>query len=134
LQRSINRLFDDATGGRRERREAGEVMWAPAVNSYEDKDAFLLSCDLPGMDQKDIKINLNNSTLTISGTRKLEHEEKRENYQRIECVFGTFSRSFTLPGTVDTEKIEANVDNGVLKIRLPKREESKPKQIPIKVK
>ena len=134
LQRSINRLFDDAGSSRRERREGADAMWAPPVNSYEDKDAFLLSCDLPGMDQKDIKINLDNNTLTISGTRKLEHEDKKENYQRIECTFGTFSRSFTLPATVDTEKIEANVEGGVLKIRLPKREESKPRQISIKVK
>ena len=134
LQRSINRLFDDAGSARRERHEGADAMWAPAVNSYEDKDAFLLSCDLPGMDQKDIRINLDNNTLTISGTRKLEHEENKENYQRIECVFGTFSRSFTLPATVDTEKIEANVEKGVLKIRLPKREESKPRQIAIKVK
>lgn len=132
LQRSVNRLFDDAVSTRRERREGGEAMWAPAVNTYEDKDAFVLTCDLPGMDQKDIKINLDNNTLTISGTRKLEHEEKRENYQRVECVFGTFSRSFTLPATVDTDKIEANADKGVLKIRLPKREESKPRQIAIK--
>jgi len=134
LQRSINRLFDDVGSTRRERREGADAVWAPAVNSYEDKDAFMLSCDLPGMDQKDIKINVDNNTLTISGTRKLEHEEKKENYQRIECVFGTFSRSFTLPGTVDLEKIEANVEKGVLKIRLPKREESKPRQIEIKVK
>jgi HSP20 family protein len=69
-----------------------------------------------------------------SGTRKLEHEERKENYQRIECTFGTFSRAFTLPATVDIEKIEANVESGVLKIRLPKREESKPRQISIKVK
>ena len=134
LQRSINRLFDDAGTARRERRETSDAVWAPAVNTYEDKDAFLLSCDLPGMDQKDIKINLDNNTLTISGTRKLEHEEKKENYQRVECVFGTFSRSFTLPATVNAEKIEANVDRGVLKIRLPKREESKPRQIEIKAK
>jgi HSP20 family protein len=134
LQRSINRLFNDAGSARRERREGADAMWAPAMNSYEDTDAFLVSCDLPGMDQKDIKINLDNNTLTISGTRKLEHEDKKENYQRIECVFGTFSRSFSLPATVDTEKIEANVENGVLKIRLPKREESKPRQISISVK
>jgi HSP20 family protein len=134
LQRSINRLFEDAAGGRREQRERADAIWAPAVNSYEDKDAFLLSCDLPGLDQKDIKISLNQNTLTISGTRKLEHEEKKENYQRIECVYGTFSRSFTLPATVDVEKIDAHMDKGVLKVRLPKREESKPRQIEIKPK
>lgn len=133
LQRSINRLFDDAGPSRRQAREGAEAMWSPAVNTYEDKDAFVLSCDLPGMDQKDVKLNLDNNMLTISGTRKLEHEDKRENYQRIECVFGTYSRSFTLPATVNTEKVEASMKNGVLKIRLPKREESMPKQIDIKV-
>jgi HSP20 family protein len=132
LQRSINRLFDDVGATRRQRREGADAVWAPAVNSYEDKDAFLLSIDLPGIDQKDVKISLDNNTLTISGTRKLEHEEQKENYQRIESFFGTFSRSFTLPATVATEKIEANVESGVLKIRLPKREESKPRQIEIK--
>jgi HSP20 family protein len=132
LQRSINRLFDDAGSARKERPGSADAVWAPPVNTYEDKDAFLLSCDLPGMDQKDIRINLDNNTLTISGTRKLEHEEKKENYQRVECVFGTFTRSFTMPATVDAERIEANMVNGVLKIRLPKREESKPRQIAIK--
>lgn len=132
LQRSINRLFDESGSARKQPGGAGDAVWAPAVNTFEDKDAFLLSLDLPGMSQKDIKINLDNNTLTISGTRKLEHEDKKENYQRIECVFGTFSRSFTLPATVDVEKIDAKVDNGVLRIRLPKREESKPRQIEIK--
>ena len=134
LQRSINRLFDDAGTARRPAREAADAVWMPAVNTYEDKEAFLISCDLPGMDQKDVKLNLDNNTLTISGTRKLEHEDKRENYQRVECVFGTFSRSFTLPATVDSGKIEASMQNGVLTIRLPKKEESKPKQIDIKIK
>ncbi len=132
LQRSINRLFDDAGSTRRQRTEGSDAVWAPPVNTFEDKDAFLLSLDLPGLTQSDIKINLDNNTLTVSGNRKLEHEEQRENYQRIECIFGTFSRSFTLPGTVAAEKIEANMENGVLKVRLPKREESKPRQIEIK--
>jgi HSP20 family protein len=134
LQRGINRLFDDASSARAQGQEGAGAMWAPAVNTYEDKEAFLLSCDLPGMDQKDVKLNLDNNLLTISGTRKLEHEDKRENYQRVECFFGTFSRSFTLPATVDAGKIEASMENGVLSIRLPKQEESKPKQISIKAK
>lgn len=132
LQRSINRLFDDAVSGRDRKGKPAEALWAPTVNTLEDKDAFLLSCDLPGVEQKDVKLSLDNDTLTISGTRKLEHEEKKENYQRIESTFGSFSRSFTLPAVVDTAKVEANMENGVLKIRLPKREESKPKQIEIK--
>lgn len=131
LQRSINRLFDDASSASTQRQSA-DVMWTPAVDTYEDKDAFLILCDLPGLDQKDVKINLDNNTLTISGTRKLDHDDKRDNYQRIERVFGTYSRAFTLPSAVDTEKIEASMNKGVLTIRLPKREESKPKQIQIK--
>jgi HSP20 family protein len=134
LQRSINRLFDDTYSTREQQGKGTEAVWAPTVNTLEDKDAFLLSCDLPGMDQKDVKLSLDNQTLTVSGTRKLEHEDKRENYHRIESVFGAFSRSFTLPAVVDTEKVEAHMENGVLKIRLPKREESKPKQISIKSK
>jgi len=132
LQRSINRLFDEAGQGRTQGREAPDAIWAPAVNTYEDKEAFVLSCDLPGLDQKDVNLKLDRDTLTISGTRKLEHEDQKENYQRVECVFGTFSRSFTLGPTIDVDKIEAHMENGVLKIRLPKREESKPKQISIK--
>ncbi len=132
LQRSINRLFDEAFSGRRVRQEGGEAMWTPPVNTYEDKDAFTLYIDLPGVDQKAVKLNLDNNTLTISGTRRLEHEEERENYQRIESVYGNFSRAFTLPATVDTDKVEAHMENGVLTIRLPKREEVKPKQIEIK--
>ena len=131
LQRGINRLFDEAGSTRR---DVSDAVWVPAVNTLEDKDSFTISCDLPGMEQKDVKVNLDNNVLTISGTRTLENEEKRDNYQRIECACGTFSRAFTLPRTVDEGKIEANMEKGVLKIRLPKREESKPKQIAIKVK
>jgi len=132
LQRSINRLFDDTVSGRERKGKPTEALWAPTVNTLEDKDAFVLTCDLPGIEQKDVKLSLDNDTLTISGTRKLEHEEKKENYQRIESYFGAFSRSFTLPAVVESGKVEAQMENGVLKIRLPKREESKPKQIEIK--
>ena len=133
LQRDINSLFNDALSGKRSRQESNDAMWAPAVNTYEDKDAFVISCDLPGLKQSDIKLNLDKNVLTISGSRKLDNEDKMENYQRVESYFGTFNRSFTLPATVDSEKIDANMENGVLKIRLPKKEESKPRQIEIKL-
>lgn len=133
LQNNINRLFSDAAG-RRSGQEGAEAMWMPPVNTYEDKEGYTLTCDLPGLGQKDVKLNLDKDTLTISGTRKLEYEDKRENYQRVESAFGAFSRSFTIPATVDVEKIAANMENGVLTVRLPKREESKPKQIEIKIK
>jgi len=132
LHRGINRLFDDASSSKRGKADAQDAVWAPAVNTLEDKDAFLLSCDLPGMRQEDVKLSLDSDTLTVSGTRRLEQEDRRENYHRIESVHGAFSRSFTLPSIVDTEKVEAHMENGVLKIRLPKKEESKPRQIAIR--
>lgn len=131
LQQDVNRLFTDAFAGRRGRRGETDALWTPAVNAFEDKDAFVLSCDLPGLTREDVKLNLDNSTLTVSGTRKLEHEDNREGYQRVECVFGAFNRSFTLPSTVAAEKVEASMEDGVLRIRLPKREESKPRQIEV---
>jgi len=108
-------------------------MWAPPVNTYEDNEGYTLFCDLPGISQEEVKLSLDAETLSISGARKLDHESRREVYTGIECAFGTFARSFTLPGIVDVDKIQATMKNGVLKIHLPKREESKPRQIEIKV-
>jgi HSP20 family protein len=134
LQRNINRLFSDAAPSRQSGRVGSEAVWMPPVNTYEDKEGYTLTCDLPGLGQKDVRLNLDKDTLTISGTRRIEFEDKRENYQRIESAFGPFSRSFTIPATVDVEKIAAHMENGVLSVRLPKREESKPKQIEVKIK
>jgi HSP20 family protein len=134
LQRNINRLFGDSASTRHSGREGSEAVWMPPVNTYEDKEGFTLTCDLPGLGQKDVRLNLDKDTLTISGTRRIEFEDKRENYQRIESAFGSFSRSFTIPATVDAEKISAHMENGVLSVRLPKREESKPKQIEVRIK
>ncbi|HET9181795.1 MAG TPA: Hsp20/alpha crystallin family protein [Candidatus Angelobacter sp.] len=105
----------------------------PAVNVYEDEHTINIEADLPGIQEKDIDISLENNVLTISGERKLENEEKKENFHRIERSYGRFTRSFTLPNTIDTENVNAAFDKGVLKITLTKREEAKPKQIKIGV-
>ena len=132
LQRNINSLFGGFFPAGRERQAGSDAMWTPPVNSYEDKESFVLTCDLPGMEQKDVKINLDKDILTVAGTRKLDRENEKEKYLSVESAFGTFSRSFTLPPTVAIDKIEAKMEKGVLTIRLPKKEESKPKQISIK--
>lgn len=107
--------------------------WRPSVDIFEDDDKLVLSVEVPGVDKKDIKINVENNVLSISGERKFEQEEKKDNFRRIERRFGSFYRSFTLPRAVDTEKIEATTKNGVLEITLPKREEAKPRQIEVSV-
>ncbi len=103
----------------------------PPVNVYEDEHNITLTAELPGVEEKDIDVSLENNVLTITGERKLENEEKKENFHRIERSYGRFTRSFTLPPTVDTENVNAEFNNGVLKISLDKREEAKPKQIKI---
>jgi HSP20 family protein len=105
--------------------------FVPPVDIYEDEHSITLSLEVPGIQEKDIDLRLENNTLTVRGERRFEQEEKEENFHRIERRYGSFSRSFTLPNTVDSEKVDANYENGVLKIRLAKRAEAKPKQIKI---
>ena len=88
---------------------------------------------MPGIDEKDIDVRVENNTLTVHGERKIEKEEKEENYRRVERQYGSFTRTFTLPQTVDTENVSATYDKGVLKIALPKKAEAKPKQIKVQV-
>lgn len=108
--------------------------WLPAVDIIENDDAILLKADLPGIDPKDVDIQVENATLTLRGERRQEKDVKEEDYRRIERSYGSFVRSFTLPNTVDTEKIQAEYRNGVLELTLPKRAEAKPKQIKVAVK
>lgn len=131
LQREMNRLFQDFT-------HAGETdltttTFAPPVDIYEDEHAITVKMEVPGVDQKDIDVRLENNTLTIKGERKFEQEEKEENFHRIERRYGAFSRSFTLPNTVNPDDVHADYDNGLLKIRLGKRAEARPKQVKINV-
>lgn len=108
--------------------------WLPVVDIIENDDAILLKADLPGIDPKDVDIQVESDTLTLRGERQQEKDVKEEDYRRIERSYGSFVRSFTLPNTVDTEKIQAEYRNGVLELTLPKRAEAKPKQIKVAVK
>ena len=103
------------------------------MDVYEDEHNVTLKLEVPGIDEKDIDVRVENNTLTVRGERKLEKEEKEENFHRIERSYGSFSRSFTLPSTVDAGKVEADYDKGVLKIRLGKKAEAKPTQIKVNV-
>jgi HSP20 family protein len=105
----------------------------PAVDVYEDEHNITLTAELPGIEEKDLNITVENGVLTLSGERKLENDETRENFQRIERSYGRFTRSFTLPSTVDPEGVKAEFANGLLKVTLAKREEAKPKQVKIEV-
>ena len=104
--------------------------WAPAVDVAEEGDKILVKVEVPGMDEKDLKIHFDDGTLTVTGERQFERKDER-NYHRIERAYGTFTRTFSLPRTVDANTITANYRNGVLEIEIPKKEEAKPKQIAI---
>ena len=135
LQHEMNRLFDDtySTGPRTARREnAATQLWAPAVDVAEDANEIVLRSELPGVKQDDIDIELAHDTLTIRGEKKFEEEDKKGNYVRIERAYGTFQRSFNLSVPVDQDKINASFKDGVLTIRLPKSEATKPKKVLVK--
>jgi HSP20 family protein len=130
VQDEMNRLFDD----RLVPRNAGEsVGWTPKVDIFEDEEGVSLRFELAGVEPKDVDIRFENGVLTIKGERKLENEEKKENYHRVELSYGAFNRSFSLPPTVDTDKIEAKSKSGMLVVYLPKKAEAKPKSIQVKV-
>jgi HSP20 family protein len=130
LQTEMNRLFNtvfDSPGG-----NGGTLRrWMPAMDLLETTDHFVLRADLPGMSEQDVNIELEDSTLTISGERKTEHEESQEGYYRVERASGSFQRSLTLPKGVDPEAVTASFDRGVLEVRIPKPEERKPRKISI---
>ena len=106
---------------------------APPVDIYEDEHKIALKIEVPGIDEKDIDVHIESNTLTVHGERKFEKEEKEENFRRVERQYGSFTRSFTLPGYVDPGQVSADYDKGVLKISLPKKAEAKPKQIKVNV-
>jgi len=107
--------------------------WQPEVDIYEDDDSYVISAEVPGVDTKDIKINLENSTLTISGERKLDKNTKEENYRMMGRYYGSFARRFHVPTIIDREKVDASMDKGILMVTLPKKPEVKPKEIKVKV-
>ena len=132
LQDCMNRLFQDSFGQGREE-ALTTSSFAPAVDVYEDEHNITLKIEVPGIDEKDIDIRVENNLLTVHGERKFEKEEKEENYRRVERQYGSFTRSFNLPTTVDAENISADYDRGVLKVKLVKKAEAKPKQIKVNV-
>lgn len=133
LQDRINRAFGDAYG----RSDDGLMTsgtWVPPVDIYQNGDhEVVLKAELPDMTREDIDITIDNGTLTIRGEKKLSSEVKEEQFRRIERRYGSFSRSFSLPQTVDAAKVAAEYKNGVLTVRLPLREEAKPRQIKVDV-
>jgi HSP20 family protein len=132
LQDRMNRLFHDSLGDGREE-ALTTTAFAPAVDVYEDEHNVTLKIEVPGIDEKDINVRIENNTLTVHGERKFEKDEKEENYRRVERQYGSFTRTFTLPNTVETENVSANYDKGVLKIKLAKKAEAKPKQIKVNI-
>lgn len=134
LQERMNRLFEDSLLRSRGDEDLSLGTWAPSVDIYEDEEKIVLRADVPGVKPEQLSIKIEANTLTISGERRLEKEVQKENYHRVERQYGSFSRSFSLPGTVDADKIRADHRDGVLEIALPKREESRPKQIKVQVK
>ncbi len=125
MQRGLSRILDDATLGI----ETGS--WAPAVDIRETDDALLVQAELPGIDKKDVRVEVKDGVLSITGERKYEKDVKEENVHRIERSYGRFTRSFALSPNIDTEHVDATMKNGVLEIRLPKVESAKPKAITV---
>ncbi|MBD3218663.1 MAG: Hsp20 family protein [candidate division Zixibacteria bacterium] len=133
VQDEVNRVFESFFNAPMRRRGEDVGGWYPDVDIVESKDNIEVQVDLPGMEKDDIKVSVEDSVLTIKGERKVMKEEKEKNYHQIERTYGTFTRSFSLPTSVEGDKIKANYKNGVLKIDLPKAEAVKPKEIPIDV-
>lgn len=130
LQSEVNRLFSRAGGGDVSERQS----WIPSVDVVETKDAITLKADLAGMDPNDIALEVEDNVLTVSGERRFQEEVDEEKYYRIERRYGSFSRSIALPQGADPEKIEAEYENGVLAVTVPKVEAAKPKRISVGVK
>jgi HSP20 family protein len=131
LQNRVNGIFQDY--GRGQDELTTTTSFVPAVDVYEDEHKVVLKLEIPGVSQEDVDIRVENNTLTVRGERKFEKEEKEENFHRVERRYGSFARSFSLPNTLDTENVQANYENGVLKIELAKRAEAKPKQIKVNI-
>ncbi|MDE3202053.1 MAG: Hsp20/alpha crystallin family protein [Acidobacteriota bacterium] len=130
LQNRVNSLFRDYAEAEGPLTTASFV---PAVDIYEDATKVVLKLEVPGIEEKDLDIRVENHTLTVKGERKFEKEEKEENFHRIERRYGSFFRAFTLPSTVDTENVDAKYNAGVLKLELKKKPEAQPKQIKVNV-
>jgi HSP20 family protein len=131
LREKMNRLFEEAYSARGEERDLVSSSWSPSVDIYETEQALVLTAEVPGIVDKNIEIKLEDNTLTLKGDRKFEKETEEENYHRIERAYGSFYRSFSLPSHIDQDKIEAEHENGVLKITMPKKHEAKPRTVKV---
>ncbi len=129
----MNRLFRESYSPEGPEEALTTTNFAPPVDIYEDEHNITLKLEVPGIDEKDIDVRIEGNTLTVHGERKIEKEEKEENFRRIERQYGSFTRSFTLPSSVDPAQVSANYDKGVLRINLAKKAEAKPKQIKVNV-
>jgi HSP20 family protein len=133
MQDRLNRVFGDVYKGREEDLLA-RGAWVPSVDIFEnDQHDLVIKAELPDIKREDIDLRIENNMLTLRGEKKMDSEVKEEQYHRVERMYGTFTRSFALPPTVDTTNVHADYKNGVLEIRLPRREEAKPKQIQVQV-
>ncbi len=130
LRREMDRMFE-STGEVEENSAIATADWVPAVDIRENKDAFELQVDVPGVDPKDIDVHMENGILTIKGERESKKKEEREGYKRVERQYGSFYRRFSLPDTADADKIAAKCKNGVLNIIIPKKEAVQPRKISV---
>ncbi len=136
LSQRMERLFDEMMGRglwRSSEERPLRGSWVPAINILEREDAMVITADLPGLKAEDVEVTVEEGTLSIRGERKLEEASEGETYHRVERLYGLFERTFTLPNSVDVDKIEARFSNGEMILTLPKREESKPRSVKIKV-
>jgi HSP20 family protein len=134
LERRINRMFDDAFGGFDwQLREGATAAWVPPVDVFEEADAIRITAEVPGVKPEDVEISVEGNLLTIQGTKQQVAEERTERVHRYERTYGQFERSFTLPATVDAERIKARYESGVLTVTLPKVEKAKPRSVQIDV-
>jgi HSP20 family protein len=132
-QREFDRLFREAFNPAVADGELSTRTWAPPVDIYEDGDSLVLKAELPGVNPDDVDIRVENNTLYLKGERKFEKEVKEQNYHRVERSYGTFTRTFSLPNSIDADKVGANYKDGVLTLTMPKKEEAKPKTIKVTV-
>lgn len=132
LDRMFNQMLQDVWGAQMPSEGVASRAWLPAVDIREKSDSLMFAMELPGLTKENLEITLENNVLTISGERKFEKDSKGEEFHRLERSYGHFSRSFTLPTGVRTDKVEANFEHGVLNIVLPKEENAKPKKISIR--
>jgi len=135
IQERMNRIFEDALARSRGREEGlGTGMWTPAVDIFENNDFVVVKAELPGVERNHIFVEVKDGILSLRGERKFEKEVKEESYHRIERSYGRFQRSFSLPVSVDQDRVTARFEDGVLEVKLPKKEKAKPKQIQVDVK